>query len=242
MSAQDALDWVKGLLSDDCKENLTPLQETIFLGSWEGDSYQVIADSSTYSVGHLKDAGSDLWKLLSKLLNKKVTKKTYRKELENQLATNDQGLMTAAPAAPSSVLEPFEVQLQEWFKTLDYEFEQELTQHGNWFELGVRIKERRGFSRVVVRGVYGEAVVADLNGLREEVKQCRADEGWLVAVRRISMAARDEAAKLEKAGEKLFCFTFDELIRPLAKKFCGRVWGFCTLRTKGGCYTALDAA
>ena len=68
MSAQDALDWVNGQLGQDGKENLTPLQEAIFLGSWDGLSYQSIADDSTYSLGHLKDAGSELWKLLSQMV------------------------------------------------------------------------------------------------------------------------------------------------------------------------------
>lgn len=113
-------------------------------------------------------------------------------------------------------LEDFPTQLSNWFKTLKYDIVREIQHYGKYFELVLRIPERRGYIRAVVRGVNGEAGIGDLRGLQEKVKELRADEGWLVAARRISAAAKKEAEKLEQNRENLFCYTFDELIDETA--------------------------
>ena len=69
---------------------------------------------------------------------------------------------------------------------------------------------RRGYDRILVRGIEGEAEISDVAGLRKAREVQRTDEGWLVAVRRISQAARDEVNKME--NRNLVCYTFDELI------------------------------
>jgi len=61
-----------------------------------------------------------------------------------------------------------------------------------------------------VRGVDGEVEISDVVALRRAVDNQNVDEGWSVALRRISQAARDEAA--EKRNRDLFCYTFDELL------------------------------
>src|SRR5207302_5898325 len=64
--------------------------------------------------------------------------------------------------------------------------------------------------RILVKGVGGEAKVKDITDLRKAMNEKKADEGWLVAVRRISQAARD-AVKLPE-NRDIFCYTFDELL------------------------------
>ncbi len=50
----------------------------------------------------------------------------------------------------------------------------------------------------------------DVAALRQSVAAQKTDEGWLVASRRISRAARDEVDKEE--NRHLDCYTFNELI------------------------------
>ncbi len=66
----------------------------------------------------------------------------------------------------------------------------------------------------MVRGIDGEAKISDLIDLRQSVEAQKTDEGWLIAARRISRAARDEVNKDEH--ENLFCYTLDELIDETA--------------------------
>ena len=116
----------------------------------------------------------------------------------------------------SRSMEDFPTQLQAWLEALDYEFEDYELRGEKFFEWVLKIRERRGFTRVVVRGVDGEACVKDLTGLQESLKTQQADEGWLVAVSRMSPAAREAAEA--KAGRRagVFCYTLDELIDDTA--------------------------
>lgn len=102
-------------------------------------------------------------------------------------------------------------QVRTWFTALKYEIESYNIQENTYFELIIRIPGRRGYDRVLVRGVEGEAKVPDVEALQKSVEKQKTQEGWLVAHRRISPAARDEAKKPENQ-DKIFCYTFDELI------------------------------
>ncbi|AFY57842.1 WD40 repeat-containing protein [Rivularia sp. PCC 7116] len=106
------------------------------------------------------------------------------------------------------------IQLHGWFKTLGYQFEKYQVWQADYFELIIKIQGRRRFDRILVRGIDGEATISDLINLRQSVKSQKTDEGWLIAARRISRAARDEVNKDE--NENLFCYTLDELIDETA--------------------------
>jgi hypothetical protein len=60
------------------ENRLNNLQELVFRQSWEGQTYQEIADSSSYDANYIKDVGSKLWKLLSQSLDEEVTKSNFR--------------------------------------------------------------------------------------------------------------------------------------------------------------------
>ncbi|MEA5521627.1 eIF2A-related protein [Limnoraphis robusta] len=105
-------------------------------------------------------------------------------------------------------------QLRSWFKALKYDFEPHNISGKNYFEWIVNIPARRGFDRVLIRGVEREAGLDDLQALRQSVDTQKTDEGWLVTHRRISRAARDEVEKNE--NRDLFCYTFDELLDEVA--------------------------
>ena len=101
-------------------------------------------------------------------------------------------------------------QMREWFEILGYHLEPSERWEVDWFEWVINIPKRRGFDRVLVRGIEGEVGIRDVMAVRESVGQQRVDEGWLVTSRRISKAARSMVEAAE--NEDLFCFTFDELL------------------------------
>jgi predicted NACHT family NTPase len=102
-------------------------------------------------------------------------------------------------------------QMRGWFETLGYRFEKHEVWSENYFEWIINIPVRRNrYDRILVRGIEGEARLSDVMAMHSSVEKHRTDEGWLVTVRRISRAARDEVNKQE--NRHLACYTFDELI------------------------------
>ena len=101
-------------------------------------------------------------------------------------------------------------QMREWFEVLGFRLEGTELWEMDYFEWVINIPKRRGFDRVLVRGIAGEAGVRDVMAVRESVVGQRTDEGWLVSARRISQAARVELEKPE--NKDLMGLTFDELL------------------------------
>ncbi|MEA5452493.1 NACHT domain-containing protein [Leptolyngbya sp. CCNP1308] len=99
-------------------------------------------------------------------------------------------------------------QMKGWFETLDYSFEPYEIWEDDYFEWILQIPARRGFDRVLVRGIAGVAEMSDVEGLRQSVEAQKADEGWLVTARRKSPLAEEQ---IDQARD-LFCYTFDELL------------------------------
>lgn len=101
-------------------------------------------------------------------------------------------------------------QMRGWFETLGYRSENNDIRVDDYFEWIINVPARRGYDRILVRGIEGLAEMSDVEALRQAVEKHNTDEGWLVAPRRISQAARDEVKK--KDNRDLFCYTFDELL------------------------------
>ncbi|MGK7929112.1 MAG: NACHT domain-containing NTPase, partial [Spirulina sp.] len=117
------------------------------------------------------------------------------------------------PVAPKQETE-LGRELREWFITLGYRFESYEAIEEEYFEWIINIPARRGYDRILVRGVDGEAGINDINEVREVVATNKTDEGWIVAPRRVSRAARNEVKKEENCS--IFCYTFDELLDDVA--------------------------
>jgi predicted NACHT family NTPase len=101
-------------------------------------------------------------------------------------------------------------QARTWFKTLGYRFESHDIQAEDCFEWIINVPARRGYDRIFVLGVEGEAKVAHVDVLRRAVDEHKTDEGWLVVALRKSPAA---CAKVEEEENRdLFCYTFDALL------------------------------
>jgi hypothetical protein len=64
---------------------LTQLQRLILQRVWQGLKYREIAEDAGYTEGHIKDVGSDLWKLLSGALDAKVTKSNCKAVIKRSL-------------------------------------------------------------------------------------------------------------------------------------------------------------
>lgn len=89
MDAEAALAWVDSLVLTKTGERLSVLQRTILQQVWQGRKYLEIAEDRGYTEGHIKDIGSQLWKLLSKELGEKITKISYRTAIERYLHSSD---------------------------------------------------------------------------------------------------------------------------------------------------------
>jgi len=136
-------------------------------------------------------------------------------EILIELAIQAQNYQTLQPANVASISKVkrfiLSQQLRAWFTALKYDIESYETEGDSYFELIINIPVRKNrYDRILVRGVEGEAGLAEITALRQSVKDQKTQEGYLVTARRISPAARD--AVKEEENQPLSCFTFDELL------------------------------
>ncbi|MBD2499217.1 pentapeptide repeat-containing protein [Anabaena azotica] len=125
----------------------------------------------------------------------------------NKLAQSYQQLLPTSPAARETELAR---SLRDWFNALGYKFEQPEVLEAEYFQWIINIPKRRGYDRILIRGVEGEANINDVNAVKQGVEKHNTDEGWVVAPRRVSKLARQECEKFQDSG--VYCYTLDELI------------------------------
>ncbi|MBD2461195.1 AAA-like domain-containing protein [Oscillatoria sp. FACHB-1407] len=80
MDAKTALEFVDGLIYDQTGKHLSNLERDVFMGSWQGQTYEEIYPNNPEYVE--KYVGYKLWQKLSTVLGEKVTKKQFRGALE----------------------------------------------------------------------------------------------------------------------------------------------------------------
>jgi NB-ARC domain len=84
MTPQEAIALIDHLLqSVNKKQKLTDIQSFVFLETWEGHSYQEIADRHKYEHDYIKQVGSHLWRNLSQILGEKVSKQNLQAVLHH---------------------------------------------------------------------------------------------------------------------------------------------------------------
>ncbi|MEH1925123.1 caspase family protein, partial [Nostoc sp.] len=133
----------------------------------------------------------------------------FRKETTNKPAVESTVQTPSQPNQTDKLAE----QLRAWFTALRYGFEKGEISNENYFEWIINVNnpiEKKGYNRVLVRGITGEAGMADVAALRQSVNARKTDIGWLITNRRVSRAAKDEVSKQENLD--LFCYTLDELL------------------------------
>jgi hypothetical protein len=86
MNDREVLDWIESQISF----KLSDLQQKIVKESWQGKTYQDIANSYGYNVQYVKDVGYRLWNLLSQVCEEKISKKNFRVKIEKitNISTN----------------------------------------------------------------------------------------------------------------------------------------------------------
>ena len=82
MNAEEALEVANKAIFSKKGRNLADIEVFILRGSWQGQNYDQIAKIHLYTPQHIKNEGSELWKLLSEVLGEKVGKKNFREALE----------------------------------------------------------------------------------------------------------------------------------------------------------------
>ncbi len=82
MQIQSLLKSIDTLLVSHSLSGLNDVQMTVLASTLGGESYQEIADRSTYTVEYLREVGAKLWQLLSPALGESVSKKNIRAVLQ----------------------------------------------------------------------------------------------------------------------------------------------------------------
>lgn len=91
MTIEDALALIDTAIDPSCFKNL---HQDIFRLSWQGKSYQEIAETCGYDTDYVRHVGYQLWQNLSQALAQKVTKRNLqvvfrRLEQQSQILSND---------------------------------------------------------------------------------------------------------------------------------------------------------
>jgi WD40 repeat protein len=129
-----------------------------------------------------------------------------------QLVQSQQQLLPLAEIARETELAK---QLKLWFQTLGYKFETYEVLEKEYFEWIINIPHPLGgYYRILIHGVEAEAGINDINKIKDIVETQKVDQGWIIAPRRVSKAARETVEKAEK--KQIFCYNFDELIEKNA--------------------------
>ncbi|ACC84433.1 eIF2A-related protein [Nostoc punctiforme] len=95
MTAEEALKIVNALLHSTFGQRLNDVKSVVFLETWKGQTYEVIAEKLGYQNDYIKQVGSQLWRSLSQATGEDVTKKNIQAVLhryqQSQSTTQDWG-------------------------------------------------------------------------------------------------------------------------------------------------------
>lgn len=104
MNVQAALEFADRLIYEQTGKHLNDLERTVFVGSWEGQTYDEIYPTNPEYVE--KYVGYRLWQKLSAALEEKVTKKQFRGALERALSRQVTVPATASAGAIAGAIAP----------------------------------------------------------------------------------------------------------------------------------------
>jgi hypothetical protein len=93
MNFEEALEFIENLVYTKNGKHLSDLEREVFIGSWQGKTYEQIYPLNPEYVE--KDVGFKLWRKLSIALGEKVTKKKVRGAIDRAIAS--QGVLNAEP-------------------------------------------------------------------------------------------------------------------------------------------------
>ncbi len=82
MEITEVLNLADALMFMKTGKHLDHLQKAVLRGTFQGKTYQEIADETYQSEGHVRNTGSELWKLLSEELKQQINKSNFRSIIE----------------------------------------------------------------------------------------------------------------------------------------------------------------
>lgn len=125
MDITEVLKLADELVFTQTGKHLDYLQEAILQGTLEGETYAKIAEETYASEGHVRDMGSELWKVLSEALGKDISKANFKAVLdkgnfyhvssakgENFVGINNVNICTEQRLSPSNPPQPQQHQSQ----------------------------------------------------------------------------------------------------------------------------------
>ncbi|MEL6496176.1 MAG: DUF1822 family protein [Cyanobacteria bacterium J06623_7] len=103
MDLETALKFVDRVLDKKVQRSLRPPEITVFSGTWQGITYEQMAQSSSYSANYLmRDIAPKFWKLLSAIFETNIGKSNLKVKLCKLYDSSQLGLVTG----PQAELEP----------------------------------------------------------------------------------------------------------------------------------------
>lgn len=129
MNEEHAISLLHQLLES---EKLNDVQELVFRLSWQGKTYQQIAEESNYNDDYIRDIGFRLWRSLSQKLEIKVSKKNIHVVFTDYVTDH---LETRESNLPEQVMVARQ-QFRDWGEAVDtrifYGYGVELASVANW--------------------------------------------------------------------------------------------------------------
>lgn len=89
MNSKEALEFINLLLHEKTKPILNELEESLFLGFWQGKTYREISINPSWSEQYLREAGSKLCKKIQEDLGINVTKRNFKNPIEFRYKQNE---------------------------------------------------------------------------------------------------------------------------------------------------------
>ncbi|MFN6384748.1 MAG: NB-ARC domain-containing protein [Pseudanabaena sp.] len=114
MTADEAVTFVELSLKE---RSLSRVEQSVFLGVWQGLSYSEIAKQTGYDAGYIKLVSHKLWHLLTETFGEKVTKSTVQNLIRRQIQKK---LVESPPTIPNLQFE--ENSHQDWCEVIDVTF------------------------------------------------------------------------------------------------------------------------
>jgi hypothetical protein len=82
MDLEEALKWTENLVLAKTGQNLYSLQRAILEGTWQGQRYPDIAQTSNRDYNHVRKVARELWQLMSEELGEKIRQSNFRAAME----------------------------------------------------------------------------------------------------------------------------------------------------------------
>ncbi len=114
MTADEAVAFIELSLKD---RSLSRVEQSVFLGVWQGLSYSEIAKQTDYDAGYIKLVSHKLWHLLTETFGEKVTKSTVQSVIRRQIQKKQSDAPTTVPNLQGSASSH-----QDWGEVVDVTF------------------------------------------------------------------------------------------------------------------------